>query len=1054
MKLIRSNRTEALADALAAQVREQPLPPFEQDVVVVQSRGMERWLTLALAERLGIWANPSFPFPRTLIEWVLDSLNIGSSEEAKAYEPARLKWTVAQALREAPPSDLGRYLGGLTDDERLLRLATSVATVFDEYVMYRPQMLRRWAKSTDDHWQAELWKKVASELGEHDLASRIDDGIAAIRAGSSEGRLRLSRLHLFSLETLPPLFLRFFSELGQVVPTTLYLLEPSEEYLGDATPKSERGATEPGEHDGHPFLTDVGRLSRDFQELLLSVDDRVESREDQFRPPGRASLLHCVQSDILEFRSPPPRGARGVIDPDDISISIHACAGPMREAQVLHDLVRATLEDDPSLRPEDIVVMTPDLDTYAPVFRAVFGEKGQHRIPFEVHDRRTHEDAPLYDDFLSVLEVLDSRFSVLDMVRLMDAGSLRQDFRFTQDERARLTDLLSAAGVRWGIDEKHREEHGFPAEAVHTWQAGLDRLFLGFAAMPDSTEVFEGLLPRGAPSLGDAELVARLSSLCETLFGFQRRTRRPLGLGAWASELGRLCAQVFAEDDETTPAMRTLREAIDDLRSLATEGGYTGEVSLKTVRRELSAWLVRETPAVGFLRKGVTLTELVPLRSVPFEVVCLAGMSEDVFPRADDRPSFDRTRDAHRTGDRNKRDDDRHSFLQALLCARQRLIITYSAPAGSLRRGANPSPLVLGLEETVNDYYTPKDAERLVRAVTHPLHAFDPGYFDGGELSRSFSARYAEIARAVSRLPMRPPGVKLVASADEETRVLSVGELTSWLWNPMAAFIERTLRARFDTAELYEPTGALTELTPLNASKVGNEALRAGLRDEALAAFLEAAPEFPDGSWGGLHRRRLAHEIEAVDARERQLRRDERLRTELLAVEVGGSRLEGRLDGLGAQQRVVARFTKPARRAELAAWIEHLLMQCADGSLPRQTHVVLRGGESNARLVSFAPVDHPERELEALFDLHRASREAPLPLIERASREFAAAFEQSEEKAFKKAHERLMAQRGWDERLAFVLGPDDPFGERRWREEFRKVALALYEPLLRHRSER
>ena len=131
-------------------------------------------------------------------------------------------------MRKAPPSDLDGYLGGLSDDDRVLRLATSVATVFDEYVMYRPEMLRKWAKGAESHWQAQLWRKVASKLGTHDLASRIDDGVKVLRAGSSQDALPLRRLQLFSLETLPPLFLRFFSELGRVVPTTVYLLEPSE----------------------------------------------------------------------------------------------------------------------------------------------------------------------------------------------------------------------------------------------------------------------------------------------------------------------------------------------------------------------------------------------------------------------------------------------------------------------------------------------------------------------------------------------------------------------------------------------------------------------------------------------------------------------------------------------------------------------------------------------------------------------------------------------------------------------------------------------------------
>ena len=76
-------------------------------------------------------------------------------------------------------------------------------------------------------------------------------------------------------------------------------------------------------------------------------------------------------------------------------------------------------------------------------------------------------------------------------------------------------------------------------------------------------------------------------------------------------------------------------------------------------RRELAAVVLRGTPAAGFLRRGVTLSELVPLRSIPFRMVCLIGMSEESFPRADDRPSFDLTRAAPLLGDRNKRNDDR-----------------------------------------------------------------------------------------------------------------------------------------------------------------------------------------------------------------------------------------------------------------------------------------------------------------------------------------------------------------------------------------------------------
>jgi exodeoxyribonuclease V gamma subunit len=828
-----------------------------------------------------------------------------------------------------------------------------------------------------------------------------------------------------------------FSVLSQTIPTTFYLLEPSSEYVGD----------------GHQLLSTLGRLARDFQQLLLGVGDTVQHEVDIFEAPVRQNLLSSLQADVLEFRSPALDGTRQTIDASDQSISIHACTGPMREVQVLHELVRAALEDDASLRPEDIVVMAPDLESYAPAFRAVFGQDDQHRIPFEVHDRKTRDDASFYDDLMAVLEVLDSRFSVFDLMQLMDASSLRETFRFTQDERARLTELLAASGVRWGIDEAHRQELEFPPDPVHTWRAGLGRLFLGFASPPDDIDVFDGLLPRGAPSLGDAELLGRFARLCEVLFELQHSTRHPLRIEAWASLLEQFATLLFAEDDESSAGVRALRAALGELRELARQSEYNGTIALKTVRRELGALLQQKAPAVGFLRRGVTLSELVPLRSVPFRVVCLMGMSEDQFPRADDRPRFDRTRPDHKPGDRNKRDDDRHSFLQAVLCARDRLIITYSAPADSPRSGANASPVVWELCETLRRYYTLAENEPVLEATVHPLHAFDSRYFDESGLPQSSSKRYLDIARALGQPPETPGRIELVTEVETAEETLSVGELSAWLWEPMKTFIERVLRARFEASELYEPTSALTGIGPREAALLGNTSLRAGLRDRALEDYLGAAPEFPDGNWGALERQRLSGEIRAIDTRRAALGSEHGLGSRLVAAELDGLVLEARIDGLSDEQRVSSRFTKAGRRAELTTWIEHLLMQTSN-ELPSATHLVLRETETRAKVLSFGPVTDARHQLQNLVDLYRRSLAAPLPLIGESSWLFVETLGRADAgKAFSEAGKKLKSQRSWSPYIHYVFGPEDPFLDLDWREAFEQAATDLYEPMFRHRSE-
>jgi exodeoxyribonuclease V gamma subunit len=1059
MELIRSNRTEILADALAAKVRKQPLPPFEKETIVVQSQGIASWLTLELARRLGIWGNPSFPFPRKAIEQVLSAFDAYPDSCARAYDRERLKWTIARLLTDSMPPDLEPYLQSGADPDRLLRFAGSVARVFDDYVVYRPDLLRTWRSGGRGGWQAQLWRRVTKTLGPHDLSSRMERALPELHAQGLAARIPFRRLHLFSLETLPSPFVRFFGELSTTIPTTLYVLEPSRQFQGDV---DETRLTlqlslpmEGTTRDGHPLLIGAGRLSRDFQQLLIDASDTMERELDVFEEPGRASLLHSVQTDILDFAPEPSRQDRRLIPRSDDSVSIHACTGPMREVQVLHDLLRGALEKDPSLRPDDIVVMAPDLHSYAPLFRAVFGEETEHRIPFEVHDRRSREDTSFYDDLALVLEILDSRFSVLDLVRLMDAKGMRADFRFTSEERARLTDLLAAAGVRWGIDEEHRAWHGFPSEKLHTWRAGLGRLFLGFALEPESTEVFGELLPRGAPTLEDAALFARLSRLCEVLFEHEQRTRTPLTLEQWADELGTLCTQLFSEDDDTSRATHVLRSALEELRDSAVKSSFEERISLKTVRRELSRHLIENTPAVGFLRRGITLTELVPLRSVPFRLVCLLGMSEDAFPRPDDRPSFDLTRGEHRPGDRNRRSDDRHSFLQALLCARDRLMITYSAP--SRRFTANPSPLVWELSETINRYYRARgDDAALMTPTVHPLHAFDRRYFEGGALPQSFSRRYLEIAKAIERPSVDRPRVELVAqAAEEEANVISVTELTAWLWSPTRAFVNQVLRARFDETTLYEPSGALTEIGPLEAASVGNGALSAELTGERLSAYLRAAPEFPEGTPGAIERRRLQHEIDAVAARASALRGGQAPSSSFVRVDVANAVVEGRLQGLFDHARIVRRFTRVGRKAELEAWVEHLLMVSAgDRQLPSETRLVLRGTDAHAPVVSYGQVDSPLDELARLVELYRVSLQRPLPLFERASRDYAKiATEHGVKKALAKARESLRKQRTWHRHLDFVFGTFDPFEDRAWSDAFAEAAEAVYGPLFAHRGE-
>ena len=1055
MRLIRSNHTEELAEALAACIADDPLDPFELETIVVPSRGVGRWLTLALAERLGVWGNPNFPFPRSAIERALEALDLGSSEQSKAYDPSRLKWTIADLLLDATPAELETYLGSNADPDRVLRLATRLAAVFDRYVVYRSDLLRGWEAGHDSQWQARLWRQISDRLGPYDIASRIVRGLGGLRARAGDIEVGFSRLHLFSLESLPPVFLRFFEALSATIPMHLYLLAPTSEYVSNVDERGQLSlAIDPEPSQGHRLLTSLGTLARDFQELLLQGDARFDCEEDRFVASDRKTLLTSLQDDILHFRSRPRAPTRQALHEADDSIEIHACTSPMREVLVLHDVIREALERDHSLRPEDIVVLTPDLETYAPAFRAVFGQRESHPIPFEVHDRRTRDDSGFYEEFLAVLDVLESRFSVLDVVRLMDARSWKPELRFSPSERSRLTELLEAAGVRWGIDAAHREDLGFPREGLHTWRTGLGRLFLGFASMPDENRVFRGLLSRGEPSLEDAELLARLSRLGEVLFEFHRDARQSRTVAQWVAALGELAAALFGQEEEPGGALRVLRSSLERLREEAVASDFGRPIPLRTIHRELARAVEHHTPATGFLRRGLTLSELIPLRSIPFRMVCLIGMNESAFPRSDDRPSFDLTRAQPRPGDRSRRHDDCHSFLQALLGARDRLVVTYSSDVTGTRHAPAPSPIVWELLEVVDDYYSREGADSSLVPFEHPMHAFDPAYFEESAPFSSFSKRHLRIAQELAQESNEPTRFELLAEPGPMPEVLSVRDLAQWLWHPTREFIQRRLQVRLEDSTLYEPAGALTELAHLDAFRLGNDALRFKLRGAELRSFLGAAPEFPDGSWGEADQQELAVEVEALLDRRAENTGRGRERARIVSVDVGALRLEERLDGLYDDKRVKHRFNRAETKTELTTWLEHLLMQASsETDLPSKTELYLRATGLRAHSVVLSRVEDARAQLASLVDLYIACQSSPVALLNRASWTFGAVAPMAGvDTALEKAKQRQRSDHQWDRYTRFVWGQEGPFSDPQWAARFGPTSLRVYEPLLRHRS--
>ena len=385
-----SNQLDLLAERLSPVVSTPPDSPFTPEIVVVQSLASRRWLSFKMASLQGICANYAFPFLANFV-WEIVEQAYPAEATADMMSPDILTWKIDSLL----PSCLGRkefasVATYLRDGDPLKRfhLAARLANLFDQYRVYRPEMVAGWAvanqkRTGDEAWQATLWRELGETPG-------FDQALHRLRTRGFKKAATLAlpeRVSLFAPTSLPPAYLDLLFQLARVREIHLFLLRPSREYRGNdptAKQRARLGLRASDPDTGNPLVTSWGKMDADLTDLLLETQGRMEiavkEESEEFRDFPPVTLLDTIKSDILNARN---RGAKSenvqaavppvTVKADDRSLSIHVCHSPMREVEVLYDQLLDCFETMPDLRPRDILVMTPEIEKYAPFIRGVFG---------------------------------------------------------------------------------------------------------------------------------------------------------------------------------------------------------------------------------------------------------------------------------------------------------------------------------------------------------------------------------------------------------------------------------------------------------------------------------------------------------------------------------------------------------------------------------------------------------------------------------------------------------------------------------------------------------
>jgi exodeoxyribonuclease V gamma subunit len=731
-----SNQLPALASALGQCLHADAHRDILQaDTILIPQPSMRRWLQNRLGEDFGIAANLEFVPPGAFIDRML--LPWSSPDSARTLTNERLQWRLLRQLLDerllARPAfaPIASYLQAGDRQNRAWRLAGELTQVYEKYQAWRRPWLLSWSRHPPPaDWQAQLWHQVSQ--GQSYRALTLEAYLSDLaRADCPKPPGLPARLSIFACQNLSPDVLKVLQSFGRWCRVDFFLHNPCEAYWGDVQAPNSAEALLALRED-NPLLNQWGFAGRDFVASLLS-DQSVEwvGEAAYYRESEDTSLLQRVQNDILTRSAPEPVYEDHAAMAADDSIQIHCCASPLREVQMLRAQLLACLHADPGLHWRDIVIMAPDLEPYVPYFAPVFSQQadGYPALPFSLSDRSIYPEAGIADLFFRLLALGRSRLTSNEGFDLLSHPLVAEHYGLKAADLALVHAWLAQAQVRWGLNARHRADTDGEAQTEFTWRHAVKRLIFGYASD-------DALVADTAPAdLPNGQQQPILDSLCrfiDCLEEFHAGLSREAPAAEWQNLLSRIL-QTFCSDANRLPeldreAFNRLNRRIASLPALAEDAGLHQALSLSLVESYL-ADEGEQRLSQAWLSGRITICKMVPMRLIPFKVVCLLGLDEAAFPRQDPDYSLDRMADIgveRCLGDRSTRNDDRFMMLQTLNACQHTLIISYVGIDPVTGNALPPSLLIRELSEAVSRYAEDADSVMQNLIIRHPIHALEP----------------------------------------------------------------------------------------------------------------------------------------------------------------------------------------------------------------------------------------------------------------------------------------------------------------------------------------
>ncbi|QEN04706.1 hypothetical protein EW093_08295 [Thiospirochaeta perfilievii] len=834
----------------------------EKVITVVQNRNIASWLQLELTKTDGISMDLQFEYPENAVKNLVLGYKkghslFGNKDNLKSILfMDSLKIVLYKSLEELLINDktypnLFNYVKG--SSQRLFQLSDSIAGLFYHYGMNCPLMVESWdrgelykndlgfiLREEDQLWQMSLWNTIFNDSNPYLHISRVLNEV--LKSGESYdpalspfGRCKII---LFGSSFLGESAIKFFNYLSRDIEVLHFILTPSLIYRGEefVKPKS--------------LLSRFSGLINGFTSISRESSFNKE-RESFFVDYTSGTLLDNLKDGIKnnsleEYKRESPIE----VDKDDSSIRICKITGGWREIEVLKEKILYLLDSDKELKLTDIGVVAPEISDYSSFIEGVFPDRniapdgstifGKRDLPYNIMGVKGGEDSPFIRGLLSLLDLPGSDFNRKDLINILSNPCFMERFSLTNSSRELFLEIIDSLNIKWAIDGEHRIELGYTGEDFNTWESGFKRFLLGIALDREDSNLvpFNITDSQGIESIGN--LVNIVRSLYSDLWSINSLS---LNIDEWVlfietvmdTYLKPVKDDLFDERERLSVKhqYRNILNLLDDLKDLS--NFKNKEIPFAVFRSLLKEFIVKSGNNKGrYLTQGVTFSSLKPLRAVPFKHIFVLGLNEDVFPGKEKIPSYDLRGIYDQKIDLSRRQNDKFAFLELILSAQKSLTLFYNGKNLISGEELQPSVVINDLMETIELNFSSCVELSTLIIEEHPLHNFDPKYFDSNNRFISFDKRAFNTALAYIGEKEEPKLIDLDEDSLRTDQVeLTVNDLIQFIKNPVKTFFNKSEGIYLDNdTSIEEDIHENRDLDFISKWKFTNIVMEQGLMDD------------------------------------------------------------------------------------------------------------------------------------------------------------------------------------------------------------------------------